>query len=103
MAKSSLVRVASILALVGGILMIVFSLIGLVGMSFMMRFGMSFPLFMGFDIVALILGIVAIIASKQAGNLVWAIVLIIIGLLDRGVGGILVLIAGILGLLSKYL
>ena len=83
--------------------MIVFSLIGLVGMSFMMRFGISFPLFMGFDIVALILGIVAIIASKQAGELVWAIVLIIIGLLDRGVGGILVLIAGILGLLSKYL
>lgn len=91
------------MALVGGILMVLLSLLGLLGFAIMrmMSFGIS-RFFAGFDVLALILGVVAIIASKRATELIWAIVLIIIGLVGSGIGGLLVLIGGILGLISKY-
>ena len=67
MAKSSLGNLAFILALVGGILMVVLRLLGLLGftMASMMSFGMP-RLFPGYEILGLILGIVAIIISKRA-------------------------------------
>jgi hypothetical protein len=71
----------------------------------MMSFGMP-HLFAGFGILALILGIIAIIGAKHVTELIWAIVLIVIGLIGGGaggsIGGLLVLIGGILGLISKY-
>lgn len=101
-AKHSLGYFAYVLALVGGILMIVFSLLGFLGYAIMsMGFGMP-HFFGGFDIVVLILGVVAIFLSKRASELIWAIVLIIIGILGGGIGGLLVLVGGILGLISKY-
>ncbi len=104
MAKTSLGRVAYILVLVGGILMVLFSLLGLLGyaMMSMMSFGMP-RFFGGFAILGLVLGVVAIIGSKRVTELIWAIILIVIGLIGGGgIGGILVLIGGILGLISKY-
>lgn len=102
MAKHSLSYFAYVLALVGGILMVVFSLFGFLGYAIMsMSFGMP-HFFGGFDIVVLILGLVAIFISKRANDLIWAIVLIIIGILGSGIGGLLVLVGGILGLISKY-
>ena len=61
------------------------------------------PQFAGFAILALILGVVAIVGSKHVTELLWAIILIIIGYVGGGIGGILVLIGGILGLISKYI
>ncbi len=83
--------------------MVLLSLLGLLGFAVMrmMSFGMP-RFFAGFDILALILGVVAIIGSKRATELIWAIVLIIIGFIGSGVGGLLVLIGGILGLISRY-
>lgn len=51
-------------------------------------------------IVTLICGIIAIIGAKSASTLVWAIVLIIVGLIGGGLGGFLVLLGGILGLVT---
>jgi hypothetical protein len=56
----------------------------------------------GFAFLPLILGIVAIILAKRVTELEWAIVLIIVGFLGGGIGGILVLLGGLLGLISKY-
>ena len=104
MAKDSLGRVAYILALVGGILMVLFGLLSLVGMAVMMPFSIpGLGLFAGFGaILGLILGIIAIIGSKRVMDLIWAIILIIIGFVG-GIGGLLVLIAGILGLVARYI
>jgi hypothetical protein len=105
MAKSSLGRLAYILALIGGILVVVFRLLGFLGFTMvsMFSFGMS-RLFPGYEILGLILGIVAIIVSKRATEPLWAIVLIVIGIIAlQGIGALLVLLGGILGLVSKYL
>ena len=104
MAQSSLGRVAYVLALVGGILMVVFRLLGFLGFSALGMTGFGIPrLFPGYEILGLILGIVAIVIAKRAAEPLWAIVLIIIGLFDlQGIGAFLVLLGGIFGLLSKY-
>jgi hypothetical protein len=57
----------------------------------------------GFVWLPLILGIVAIILAKRVTELVWAIILIVVGFLGGGIGGILVLLGGLLGLLSHFI
>jgi hypothetical protein len=105
MANSSLGRLAFILALIGGILMVVFRLLGFVGFSMVAMFSFGMPrLFPGYEILGLILGIVAIIISKRAAEPFFAVVLILIGIIAlQGVGALLVLLGGILGLASRYL
>ncbi|MGA3407023.1 MAG: hypothetical protein ABSD49_14940 [Candidatus Bathyarchaeia archaeon] len=104
MAKASLGRLAYILALIGGVILVIQGLLSFVGMAFMMfmpsmlgSLGGSF-----WGIIQIILGIIAIYGAKRATDLTWAIVLIVVGVIGGGLGGILVLIGGILGLVSKY-
>jgi hypothetical protein len=104
MAKASLGRLAYILALIGGVVLVVQGLLSFVGMAFMMfmpsmlgSLGGSF-----WGIIQIILGIVAIYGAKRATDLTWDIVLIVVGVIGGGLGGVLVLIGGILGLVSKY-
>jgi hypothetical protein len=104
MAKSSLGRPAYLLVLIGGILMVVLRLLGLLGFSMvsMMGFGMQRP-FPGYEILGIILGIVAIIFAKRVTQPLWAVVFVVIGLIDlQGIGALLVLLGGILGLISHY-
>lgn len=102
MRKGEVGHIAYILVLVGGILMVLFSLLGgmlgFLGFLRMTSFGM--PRFGGFDILGLILGVVAIVLAKRVTELLWGIVLIIIGIIG---GSILVVIGAILGLIAKYI
>jgi hypothetical protein len=104
LANSSLGRLAYVLALVGGALMVVLRLLGFFGFAMVSVMGFGMPrLFPGYEILGLILGIVAIIIAKRATQPLWAIVLIVIGLIDlQGIGALLVLLGGILGLVSAY-
>lgn len=104
MRKGEVGHIAYILVLVGGILMVILSLLSLIGMAIMIPFEMPGPhLFAGFGaILGLILGIVAIVGSKRVTDLLWAIILIIVGFIGGGIGGLLVIIGGILGLIAKY-
>lgn len=82
--------------------MILLSVLGFLGIAFM-SFGML-GLFAGFGaILGIVLGLVAIFGSKHVTELLWAIILIVVGLVGGGIGGLLVLVGGILGLLSKYI
>jgi len=105
MAKGLLGRLAYILALIGVILMVVFRLLGFAGVAIGSMFSFGMPrLFPGYEILGLILGIVAIIIAKRATQPVYAIVLILIGIIDlQGIGALLVLLGGLLGLASKYI
>ena len=84
--------------------MVVFRVLGFLGFA-VGAFSFGLPrLFPGYEILGLILGIVAIIISKRATETLWAIVLIAIGVIMlQGIGALLVLLGGILGLVSKYL
>ena len=101
MAGTSLGQVAYVLALVGGILLIIFGLLSLLSIGFggpsffywsVYSFGYS-------GIVMLICGVIAIIGAKSVTTLVWAIVLLIVGFIGGGLGGLLVLLGAIIGLI----
>ena len=102
MAQTSLGRVAYYLALIGGVLLVIFGLlnllaIGLGGPSLLYWSVYSF----GYSgIVMLICGVIAVIGARSVTTLVWAVVLIIVGLIGGGLGGLLVLLGGIIGLLA---
>jgi hypothetical protein len=101
MARTSLGQVAYVLALVGGILLVIFGLlsllsIGFVGPSFFYWSVYSF----GYSgIVMLICGVIAVIGARSVTTLVWAIVLLIVGFIGGGLGGLLVLFGAIIGLI----
>jgi hypothetical protein len=102
MANSSLGRAAYLLALIGGILMVLLRLLGFVGFAMVSMMSFGWHPFPGFEILGLILGIVAIIIAKRATEPMWAIVLIVIGAIGGGFAALLVLLGGLLGLISKY-
>ena len=100
MNMSEISRIAYYLALIGGILLVIFGLLALVGYAFsyfgpFISFGFSY-----FGIVAVICGIIAIIGSKSVTSIVWAIVLIVVGIIGGGLGGILVILGGLIGLVA---
>jgi hypothetical protein len=105
LANATLGKLAYYLVLIGGILMVILSLIDLLGMAIRIPFSSPLP---GISlgglgvIVPLILGIIAIVGAKHVTDLIWAIVLIIIGFVGGGLGGLLVLIGGLLGLLARF-
>ena len=104
MAKASLGRLAYILALIGGVILVIQGLLSFVGMAFMMLMPSVLGSLGGafWGIIEIVLGIVAIYGAKRATDLTWDIVLIVVGVIGGGLGGVLVLIGGILGLVSKY-
>jgi hypothetical protein len=100
MPETSVLQLAYYLALIGGIIMVIFGLLSFIGYSFGPSFmhwgwGLAYG-----SIVTIICGVIAIIGAKSASTLVWAIVLIIVGLIGGGLGGLLVLLGGIIGLVT---
>ena len=93
-----------ILTLIGGILVIVFGLLGLIGNSLGSAFSPAGHYLTGamYSIVAIIIGGICIIGSKSVGILVWAIVLLVLGIVSGGIGGALVILGALLGLLSIF-
>ncbi len=92
-------RLGYILALIGGIVMVVFGVLALLQETFRAAF-FGWGFFNG-GLVTLIAGVVAVIGASRVGSLLWSIILIIVGLIGGGLGGLLVLIGAILGLVSN--
>ena len=93
-----------ILALIGGILIIVFGFLGLIGNSLGSAYspaGYYISRAM-YSIVAIIIGAICVIGSKSVGVLVWAIVLLVLGIVSGGIGGVLVILGALLGLVSIF-
>ena len=95
-------RIGFILALIGGITIIVLSLAALLNFPIYLPFQSPLAGYFGIGVVSLILGVVAVFGSKRVNELVWAVVLMIVGFLGGGIGGLLTLLGGLLGLLSRY-
>ena len=94
----SISRLAYYLALIGGIILLVFGVLGIFQSTFRgfyVGWGLSYG-----GVVSLVCGIIAVIGASRNADLVWAIVLLIVGIIGGGLGGLLVLIGGILGLVS---
>jgi hypothetical protein len=105
LSEMSVSRIAYILALIGGILLVIFGLISLIGSSFgpsFLYWGWGFASFAFGGIISIICGAIALIGARSAGTLVWAIVLIIVGIIGGGLGGLLVVLGGLLGLIVVF-
>lgn len=92
-----------VLALIGGIIIILLSLAALLSVPVYLPFHSPLAGYFGIGIISLILGVVAVFGSKRAHELIWAVVLMIVGYVGGGIGGLLVLIGGLIGLLSRYI
>lgn len=89
-----------VLVLLGGILLVIFGLLGFFG-TVLIPFS---PLYyIGVSVhglVTLIIGVLCIIGSKYVGTLAWAIILLVLGIVATGIGGTLVILGALLGLIS---
>ncbi len=82
--------------------MVLLSLASMIGYAVYLPFSSPIGGYFGEGVITLVLGIVAVIGARRVTDLVWAIVLIIVGFVGGGIGGLIVLIGGLLGLLSRY-
>ena len=101
--NSSVRELGYILALIGGILIVLLSLAGMLNFTVNIPFQSPLLGYFGVGIISLILGIVALYGAKRVSVLLWAVALIVIGFLGGGIGGLLVLLGGITGLISRYI
>lgn len=98
--------VGYILVLVGGIIVLLFGLFDLLEVGVHIFRDISMLSFLSGTLRALaqvVIGIICIIGSKFVSNLVWAIVLLVLGIVAGTLGGSLVVIGAILGLVSVLL
>ncbi len=103
---NSLAYAGWILAVIGGVILVIFGLISVFSSPFVGIFTLSLvsglsALFSG--IVFLIAGVIAIAGAKWASNIFWGIVLLIVGFIAGGIGGALVFLGGVLGLISRLM
>ncbi len=100
---SSLSKTGYILALIGGIIIVLSGVLNLLGVAVeSFRVMEILPLFSGTirALVHIIIGIVCIVGSRYVSTLTWAIILLILGIIAGNLGGTLVLVGAILGLIS---
>jgi hypothetical protein len=97
-------KVSYILVIVGGIVMVIAGIAGVIAMGIMAFSSLGY--FFGGFIVQIILGIVAFYFAKRVHELLWAIVLTIIGFIGislGNLGGWLVALGGIASLIAIFL
>jgi hypothetical protein len=95
-------KLGYVLALLGGIVIIVLSLASIANFPLYLPIRVPLAGYFGIGIISLILGVVAVFGSKRVNELLWGIVLMIVGFLIGGVGGLLALVGGLIGILSRY-
>jgi len=96
-------EVGYVLAMLGGILTIVLSLASLLHYPINLPFQVPLTGYFGIGVISLILGVVAVLGSKRVNQLIWGVILLAVGFLVGGVGGLLAMLGGVAGLLSRYL
>lgn len=95
-------RLGYVLGLVGGLTIIALSVAALVRFPLQLPFQSPLAGYFGIGVISLILGVVAVFGSKRVNELVWGIVVMAVGFLSGGIGGLLALIGGLVGILSRY-
>jgi hypothetical protein len=81
--------------------MVISGIASLIGMTILAPSAIGY--IFGGDFLQMILGIAAFFLAKRVKELVWAIVLMIIGFVGGGIGGVLVALGGIASLVAIFL
>ncbi len=100
---NSIAYAGYILALIGGILIVVYGLLGLLGASFLIFSPLRFLSDVVYSVAGIVIGVICIISSRYVSTLVWGIVLLILGLIAGNIGGTLVVLGALLGIVSMLI
>jgi hypothetical protein len=98
---SSLAYAGYILALIGGIIIVILAILTIIGSPFFAFSALSAVGVLASGVIQLIIGITCIIGAKFVGTLTWAIILLVLGIIAGGIGGVLVIIGALLGLVAR--
>ena len=107
-AKIEVKGLAKILVLTGGILLVVFGLFTVLGGSFdYCLTGVCLnPRYLGISIsgsiFGIIVGIIALYGYSRIGEVLWAVILVVLGYFSGGLGGILVLLGSLIALIMHF-
>ncbi|HYY90446.1 MAG TPA: hypothetical protein VE955_00495 [Candidatus Dormibacteraeota bacterium] len=97
---------ARLLYLVGGILLILSAVLDVgIGLRSLLNFAPSIPSLgsLAGVILAIVVGVVALVGMGQVSNPAWNVILLILGFLAGGLGGLLVMVGAIVGLVAFFI
>ena len=97
-----LLTLAKVLVLIGGVVLIIEGLLQAVGG--ITDFGTNLARLGSLTgiVIGVLVGILALVGSREVANPAWSLILLILGLFVSGLGGILVFIGGLIGLIAHY-
>ena len=97
--KIEVKELSKILVLVGGILLILFGLFTVLGGSFESRYlGIS----VSGSIFGIAVGVIALYGNTRIREVVWAVILAVLGYFAGGLGGLLVLLGSLIALIMHF-
>jgi hypothetical protein len=99
-----LLSLAKLLALIGGIVLLIGGILQAFDVGALMDFGTNLARLGSLTgiVVGILVGILAIVGSREVANPAWSLILLILGLFVGSLGGILVFIGGLIGLVAHY-
>lgn len=103
--RSSLYSIARLLLIIGGLILILESVLQIAGgLRGLFDLNLQFPSlgFLAGVVVAIIVGIVAFVGAGQVSNPILMVVLLILGFFAGGIGGILVILGALVALITKF-
>ena len=102
-AGGALWELGYVFALLGGIIITVLSLASILHYPTNLPIQVPLAGFFGIGVISLILGVVWVFGSRRVNEIIWGVVLMAVGFLAGGIGGLLAIIGGVVGLLSRYI